>query len=204
MTIKSNSDLFSYYASSQSLPNLEATLHQHLSASREDLGEEMLADQAGRDQSQSNPALLGDDLKSALVGNDEGKGQLMLLDGKHLSLSIEELNAKRLSELDNLLFPRQDLNSKNQSASVASFHEKTTEVINMERMKNKSTLLSHYFEDGKRRVDYVMVFTKPSNNVNMKSEELMQLEQREIFEVSQCRNPFSIGQICFIDRDFQL
>src|SRR5699024_8910542 len=77
----------------------------------------------------------------------EEKIKAVDLTGSTLSLPTDPLNASKLSELDNLLFPR--IQDKARSPSVASQQEKSAEVINMERMKNKKTLLSHYFEDGK-------------------------------------------------------
>ncbi|OTF74678.1 anoctamin-1-like protein [Euroglyphus maynei] len=95
---------------------------------------------------------------------------------------LEELNIKRLSELDNLLFPRIQENRKSRSTNSLNTVEKTTEEINKERMKNKSTLLSHYFEDGKRRVDFVLVHTKPLHPNQTKGEEVEQIQQRSVFE----------------------
>ena len=108
-----------------------------------------------------------------------------------LSLPPDPLNVKRLSELDNLLFPRIQNNSR--SPSVASLHDKSNEAINVERLKNKTSLMSNYFEDGKRRVDYVIVFNKPTNT-NLKSDAMIHYEQRSIFEVFQ---HFFILFLCF-------
>lgn len=97
---------------------------------------------------------------------------------------LEELNIKRLSELDNLLFPRIQENKKSRSTnSLNNMVEKTTEEINKERMKNKTTLLSHYFEDGKRRVDFVLVHSKPLHPNQTKGEEVEPIQQRSVFEV---------------------
>ena len=87
--------------------------------------------------------------------------------------------------MDNLLFPRIQENKKSRSTNSLNIVEKTTEEINKERMKNKSTLLSHYFEDGKRRVDFVLVHTKPLHPNQTKGEEFEQIQHRSIFEVSQ-------------------
>lgn len=96
----------------------------------------------------------------------------------------DPLSVKKLTELDNLLFPRiQDINAPRSSSAASFTKERSTEAINMERMKNKSTLLSHYFEDGKRKVDYILVYHKVTN-VNPKSEESQLIEERTIFEVS--------------------
>ncbi|XP_046917089.2 LOW QUALITY PROTEIN: anoctamin-4-like [Dermatophagoides farinae] len=96
---------------------------------------------------------------------------------------LEELNIKRLSELDNLLFPRIQENKKSRSTnSLNNMVEKTTEEINKERMKNKTTLLSHYFEDGKRRVDFVLVHAKPLHPNQTKGEEVEPIQQRSVFE----------------------
>lgn len=103
----------------------------------------------------------------------------------------DPLSAKRLSDLDNLLFPRiQDLNKSRASSVVSVSHEKSTDVINMERMKNKSTLLNHFFEDGKRKVDYILVYHKVTN-VHPKSDEMVMVEQRTIFEVRKASDPLA-------------
>ncbi|KAJ6217834.1 hypothetical protein RDWZM_008991 [Blomia tropicalis] len=129
----------------------------------------------------------GEETEDSIVSNDDQE-QINRVDSTEmdqnqsmhrLSLPPDPLNVKRLSELDNLLFPRIQNNSR--SPSVASLHDKSNEAINVERLKNKTSLMSNYFEDGKRRVDYVIVFNKPTNT-NLKSDAMIHYEQRSIFE----------------------
>lgn len=156
--ISGQNDLFSMYASSHSMPNLSVTIHSKNSSLQPETDSDPPTNEDEEEQRVRSVPDLTDSSNSL----------------------ADPLSAKKLSELDNLLFPR--IQDKSRTPSVTSFHEKSTEVINMERMKNKNTLLSHYFEDGKRRVDYVIVFNKPSNN--SKGEDHLHLEQRSIFEVS--------------------
>ena len=201
--IAGNNDLFSLYASSHSMPNLSVTIHadHHQGkswsngASESEEGASSTADPTG---ASSSPPLISEKEKEATAAAAANGYNVF---GSNVSLSptaTDPLNAKKLSELDNLLFPRiQDKQGRAAAAaaaaanakrgrrtpSVVSFAEKTVEQLNQERMKNKKTLLSHYFEDGKRRVDYVIVFNKPTTT-NPKSEEMLHFEQRSIFEVS--------------------
>lgn len=166
------------YASSHSMPNLSVTIHpptKSWSNGPSESDSDVAASTAAAASSLSQPIVFIEKQKEANGGGYNAFGS-------SASLSPPDpLNAKKLSELDNLLFPRiQDKHDR--SPSVASFADKSVEQLNKERMKNKKTLLSHYFEDGKRRVDYVIVFTKPTTT-NPKSEEMLHFEQRSIFEV---------------------
>src|SRR6218665_950777 len=117
---------------------------------------------------------------------------------KELLLSTDTLeeDRKRLSDLDTLLFPRiQDL-KKTRDSLKSGEPERSQEDINFERLKNKSTMLNHYFEDGKRRVDYVIVYQKPSGHSAHKIETQEALDQRSIFEVSNTQHLLSHYDIC--------
>ncbi|KAH9393026.1 hypothetical protein TYRP_006128 [Tyrophagus putrescentiae] len=166
--IAGNNDLFSLYASSHSMPNLSVTIHadHHQGkswsngASESEEGASSTADPTG---ASSSPPLISEKEKEATAAAAANGYNVF---GSNVSLSptaTDPLNAKKLSELDNLLFPRiQDKQGRAAAAaaaaanakrgrrtpSVVSFAEKTVEQLNQERMKNKKTLLSHYFEDG--------------------------------------------------------
>lgn len=200
--IAGNNDLFSLYASSHSMPNLSVTIHadHHQGKSWSNGASESEEGASSAETAGASPPLISEKEKEATAAAAANGYNVF---GSNVSLSptaTDPLNAKKLSELDNLLFPRiQDKQGRAAAAaaaaaaanakrgrrtpSVVSFAEKTVEQLNQERMKNKKTLLSHYFEDGKRRVDYVIVFNKPTTT-NPKSEEMLHFEQRSIFEVS--------------------
>ncbi len=60
--------------------------------------------------------------------------------------------------------------------------EKPHETIHLERIRNSKSRGNHYFDDGKRRVDYVLVYNKPNN---IKSEDHSAIDARNVFEVNE-------------------
>lgn len=96
------------------------------------------------------------------------------------SSSTDQLSNNYIEDIESLIASK---NRDKQQNGKTTNKDKAIprESIHLERIQNTRSRGSYYFDDGKRRVDYVLVYNKGHN---VKSEDSTAAEARNVFEVN--------------------
>jgi len=106
--------------------------------------------------------------------------QLYTNNDRNANSSASQPSNNYKENIDSLLIEAEN-GDKSQNGFMPK-KEKLHETIHLERIHNSKSRGNHYFDDGKRKVDYVLVYNKPNN---IKSEDHSSIDARNVFEVSE-------------------